>query len=168
MSDVLRNFVPFLLYRVIAKGVRLASAEYADMGLSVQDARVMIALLHSPRIRVRELADLTCIEQSAVSHMLRRLSRNQLLSRERVAHDNRSVQVRLTAKGERLARRCYGLAQTHNEAMLRGVSKSETDMLRTLLRRLFDNVNQWGERDAYPIKDRAAEFPSARPTTRTS
>jgi hypothetical protein len=40
-----------------------------------QDARVLIFLLHNPGIRVGMLAELTCIEQSALSRQLRRLSK---------------------------------------------------------------------------------------------
>lgn len=147
MSDVLGDFVPFLLYRIVAKGVRLASEEYADLDLGIQDARVLIVLLHNPGIRVGMLAELTCIEQSALSHQLRRLSKAKLLTRERVADDNRSVAIKLTAKGLRVAQRCYELARMHDEILLGDIPAEEVDLLRRTLRQMYDNANEWAERN---------------------
>jgi DNA-binding MarR family transcriptional regulator len=147
LSDVLRDFVPFLLYRIVAKSVRMAGAEYADLDLGIQDARVLIVLLHNPGIRVGTLADLTCIEQSALSHQLRRLSKAKLLTRERVEDDNRSVAIRLSAKGHRIAQRCYELAQMHDEILLGDIPEDEVELLRRTLRQMYDNANEWADRD---------------------
>jgi DNA-binding MarR family transcriptional regulator len=150
LADVLQNFVPFLLYRVMAKSVTLAAADYAGLGLSIQEARVIIVLLHNPGTRVGALADFTCIEQSAMSHMLRRLSRNKLVSRDRVAHDNRSVEITLTAKGQRIAEKCQRFADFHNGQLLDGVDPDAAAALRRTLRHMYANAVRWGEREAEP------------------
>ncbi len=145
LTSVLEDFVPFLLYRVMARSVTLAAAEYAELGLSIQEARVMIALLHSPGIRVGALAEFTCIEQSAMSHMLRRLSRDGLLIRERVDDDNRLVQIKLTAKGLRAAQQCHSIGVSHSDLLLKDIGPPGAELLRKQLRQMYDNTLRWAE-----------------------
>jgi DNA-binding MarR family transcriptional regulator len=150
LTDVLKNFVPFLLYRVMAKSVTLAAADFAGLGLSIQEARVLIVLLHNPGIRVGALADFTCIEQSAMSHMLRRLSRDKLVIRERVAADNRSVEIRLSPKGQRVAQKCHQFAISHSDLLLNDVSAADATLLRQVLRQMYENAVEWAERKQQP------------------
>lgn len=150
MADVLQNFVPFLLQRVMAKSVTLAAADFAGLGLSIQDGRVLIVLLHNPGIRVGALANFTCIEQSAMSHMLRRLSRDKLVTRDRVAHENRSVQINLTAKGQSVAEKCERFADFHNSQLLEGVDPADATVLRRTLREMCANAVRWAEHEVGP------------------
>ena len=145
MAGELDYFVPFLLYRVMAKGIRRATADYANMNLTIQEARLLIALARHRTMRVGALANLTCIEPSALSHMLRKLSRRNLVKRDRVHDDNRSVDVRLTVEGARIARACQALSKRHEEAMLNGFSKPEQQEVRTLLNRMYENVAEWAD-----------------------
>jgi DNA-binding MarR family transcriptional regulator len=82
--------------------------------------------------------------------MLRRLSRNKLVSRDRVAHDNRSVEITLTAKGQRIAEKCQRFADSHNGQLLDGVDPQDAAVLRRTLRRMYANAVRWGEREAAP------------------
>ncbi len=143
MSDALQNFIPFLLYRVVAKAVSLASAEYAEMGLSIPEARVLIVVMNNPGIRAGKLAELTCIEQSALSHLLRRMSRKKILTRQRVEEDYRSVQIGLTVEGWRLAKACYTHGISHENILLRNIAPSQATLLRSLLRQMYENAESW-------------------------
>jgi DNA-binding MarR family transcriptional regulator len=141
--DQLDYFVPFLLYRIVAKGIRRATADYAKLDLAIQEARVLIAVAQHGKIRVGALADLTCIEQSALSHMLRGLSRRNLVKRDRVQYDNRSVDVGLTTEGSKLARVCLELSKEHEEAMLKSFSAQDQRVIRRYLKAMYENVAEW-------------------------
>lgn len=139
---VLPNFIPFLLYRIMAKGIGLASEDYAKLGLGITDARVMMVLLHNPDITVGKLASISCIEQSALSHMLRRLARARLLARQRHDEDSRSVTVRLTAKGAAVASTCSEIALRHEQIMIAGLDRQQAKLLRDHLHQVFENTEQ--------------------------
>lgn len=128
------------MHCIIAAVVGDASEEFLAMGFNVQSARVMIALHVNKVIRAGEIARLTCIETSTLSHMLARLAREKLIIRKRDANDFRSIYVRLTKRGERLARECYEASLEHERRLLRGVSPSEVRTLRDILALMSENV----------------------------
>lgn len=152
MPEQLDYFVPFLLYRVIARGVRQATTDYAKLHLSIQEARTLIVLAQHRTMPVSALADVTCIEASALSHMLRGLSRRGLLTRRRAKQDNRSVDVALTATGSRLADVCVVLSRKHEATLLRRFSEKDRAALRALLRRLYENAASWPDGDGLKLR----------------
>lgn len=158
MPEQLDYFVPFLLYRVIARGVKQATTDYAKLDLSIQEARALIVLARHRTMRVSALADITCIEASALSHMLRGLSRRGLLMRSRVKQDNRAVDVTLTASGSRLAHTCVALSRKHEETLLKRFSAKDRAALRAMLRRMYENAAAWSDGDRlnlHPAKGNA-------------
>jgi len=166
LSEKLEYFVPFLLYRVMARGLRQATSDYGSLGLGVPEARVLIVLAqHRGRIRAGSLAEITCIEASALSHLLRGLSRRGLVTRERVASDNRSIEVALTSKGWRVARVCVRKSHSHERVLLRRLTAGQQKLLRTLLHRMYDNAAAWarnGETLALAPRRAAANARKAR------
>lgn len=152
MREQLDYFVPFLLYRVIARGVKRATTDYAKLDLGIQQARALIVLAQHRTMRVSALADVTCIEASALSHMLRGLSRRGLLTRSRAKQDNRAVEVALTAAGSRLAHTCVALSRKHEETLLRRLSEKERSALRATLRRMYENAAGWSDGDRLNLR----------------
>lgn len=134
--------LPFLVHRLTARLVGEASKEFLEMGFSVQGARAMIVLLRNPGIRVGALADITCIENSTLSHMLKRMSDEGLILRERQADDDRTVVVHLTNRGKRMARDCQKASVEHERLLLDGMSDEETASLRKLLSKMHHNVEK--------------------------
>lgn len=162
----LNYFVPFLMYRVMAKGLRQATSDFAEIGLNVPEARVMIVLLqHRGRIRAGALAEITCIEASALSHILRRLNRRHFISRERVQSDNRSVEVTLTEEGRRAAEFCSRASKSHEKVLLRRFDAGQRDLLRELLTQMYENAAGWPANGDY-LALKPAEVPVAPPARR--
>ena len=144
-DEPLNSFVPFLLYRVMAKGVRQATSDYAQFGLNIQEARILIVLRHHPEgMSAGSLADVACIEASALSHILRLLNRRDIVRRQRAVHDSRSVTVALTPAGKRLAGAVLRTARGHQAQMIKNFSKREQRLLRALLNRMVGNADAWG------------------------
>ena len=143
-DEPLDSFVPFLLYRVMAKGIRQATADFAKFGLNIQEARILIVLRHHREgISAGDLAGVTCIEASALSHILRRLSRRNIVRRQRAVHDSRSVTVALTPPGKRLANVVFRVAQGHQAVLIKGLAKRERRILHVLLNRMVANTDAW-------------------------
>lgn len=133
--------VPFLLARV-ANALNEWHADFRRLGLSVLSVRVMAVLSLNGAATVGELAEATSIDQSTLSHILRRLERAKLVAKVRQEHDNRSVRVAPTAKGRVLAKRCFRTAVQHEGMLTRGLSKTEVRALKAALERLYANVNR--------------------------
>lgn len=137
----LSAFIPFLIYRVMAKAASLASIDYDRWGINVQEARTLMLIDDRPGIRAGELSDAACIEASALSHILRHLVTKQLVRRERDSEERRSVRVFLTADGAVLAGRCRDLSNSHERFLLAGLSGKSVETLRESLLIMLDNVD---------------------------
>lgn len=133
------NTVPFLLARV-ASAMNGWHADFRRLGLSVLSVRVMAVLSLNGAAAVGELAEAASIDQSTLSHILRRLQRARLVEKTRQAHDNRSVKVQLTAKGRPLARKCFDTAVQHERMLTRGLGGADVRGLKTALEQLYANV----------------------------
>lgn len=138
-NDLLRR-VPFLMHRVVSVMVAGATKSDGAGELNIHAWRVMIALLNNPGMSVGDLSELTRIDQTNMSHLLRRMLRQGMLTKRRSAADNRVVEVRLTPEGLRLASEFSERTLGHEAMLLKGFSESEEEMLRSFLHRLYANA----------------------------
>jgi DNA-binding MarR family transcriptional regulator len=135
-----RFTIPFAVHRLAARAVALATDDFAELGLTVSEARVvLVALQHGP-MRVGVIAEYTSLELSTLSHMLGRLESDGILSRRRVLGDARSVDVALTARGRKIAQRAERQMMLHQEQMLDGFTAAETKTFRRLLQRSYERI----------------------------
>ncbi|SRR6266480_5003055 len=140
MSAHLHETFPFLVNRVAARMTDAVNKQFRPLGLNVFGARVLILLFLDDARTVGELAERAALDQSTLSHILRRLERLGYLSKQRQEHDNRSVMVSLTKKGRRAAQTCWQAAQAHDALLTQGLSGAQKNALKTALDRLYENV----------------------------
>ncbi len=157
MADTFYDSIPFLMHCIVAKGVDLAVRDYKELGVTVVEARVLMAALLIPGIRAGRLAELACLAPSTLSHLLRRLGRGGLILRTRVDDDNRSVMVHLTPAGKRTAQECQRRNVRHEQLTMRAVDPKRITALRQLLRHILANVEA-----ANPGQDAATLMARAR------
>jgi DNA-binding MarR family transcriptional regulator len=132
--------IPLLINRVLGGLNNLAARDLAKLGVAPQAARALVVLLQYPQLRCALLSRLLGLEATALSHLLRALSRDQLIVRDRVENDNRAVEVRLTSRGGRIAKACRELALAHERQLLSGLDPQELQALDRILCKLSDNV----------------------------
>jgi DNA-binding MarR family transcriptional regulator len=132
--------IPLVINRVLSGLNNLAARDLAKLGVAPQGARALVILLQYPELRCALLSRLLGLEATALSHLLRVLSRGRLIVRDRVENDNRAVEVRLTPQGARIAKACRELALAHERQLLNGLDPQELAMLDRILARLSDNV----------------------------
>jgi DNA-binding MarR family transcriptional regulator len=132
--------VTALLHRIVARVSAAANDEFRIYGFNVQGARVLIGLLDAGAMRVGELGNALALDVSTLSHLLRRFSRSNLVVRNRLDADNRSVAVMLTKEGRKIARACKAARARHEAILLKGFDASEIQFIRDLLRRICSNV----------------------------
>jgi DNA-binding MarR family transcriptional regulator len=138
----LDKFIPFLIYRVMAKAAAVASADYAAWGISIREARLLLILLGRDGISAGELSEISCVEASALSHMLRHLVGKKLIRRVRDPKERRAVNVFLTKAGHTIAVRCHTLSAEHQDMYLHGLSKAKVETLRETLQHMLAHVSE--------------------------
>jgi len=139
-ADDFRATIPFAVHRLAARAVAKAADDFAELGLTVAEARVVLVTLQHGPIRVSLIAEYTSLGLSTLSHMLGRLERAGLLVRKRVAGDARSVDVVLTARGRDVAGRGEVLMMRHQEEFVEGFTRAEIETFRRLLRRSYERI----------------------------
>ena len=144
MAVVTHDTVPFLVARV-ATLMNAWHADFRRLGLSVLSVRVMAVLSLNGGATVGELAEATSIDQSTLSHILRRLERAKLVQKTRQDHDNRSVKISTTPKGRALARKCHDTSVKHDRMLTRGLSAADVRALKGALQQLYLNVRNGSE-----------------------
>lgn len=140
MSDdgFLDSYTLFLMAMASAN----VSAEFhriaADQGLSVPEWRVLACLHDRKAATVTDLARLSLMEQSRLTHLIGRMQARGLVDRKRSSQNRRSVQVTLTAEGATLAADMVTQAKAHERlAILDRLGPDDTRAFHALLRKLM-------------------------------
>ncbi|MEW5356318.1 MarR family winged helix-turn-helix transcriptional regulator [Streptomyces sp. 16-176A] len=112
------------VYRVLLK----------ELGLTYPQYLVMLVLWEHGEQPVKRLGERLRLDSGTLSPLLKRLEAAGLVHRERSAHDERSVEVRLTDKGTALRARALQVPRRIMAAT--GFTLEEIAALRTTLDRL--------------------------------
>ena len=131
--------ITILLYRIIVPAAESTNAEISKFGINISGGRVLDALLAMGEMRVGQLCELTAIDNSTLSHLLRRMENLGYINRNRIVNDNRSVMVSLTPTGRDVAAFVSALSNETEKALLDGFTTAEADALRANLKRLLAN-----------------------------
>jgi DNA-binding MarR family transcriptional regulator len=116
-----------------------------DSGLSGSEYAVLVELSHAPGqvMRARELCAALNWDRSRLSHLVGRMEKRALLTREECAEDARGLMLRLTDAGKGVVE---DAAPEHSEAIRRyffnPLSSDELETLTALFDRLLDNLQQ--------------------------
>lgn len=130
----------FLIHRINAKLSQACHPVFAACDLDLYSSRILVALSQHGMLGVGALVELMALPQSTISHQLKRLEKNGYIQRTRARADNRSVEVRLTPRGQKVAETCNQLSREIYFAAVESFSDAEIETLRNLLERLFVNL----------------------------
>ena len=137
----LDGYLPYLLNRA---GTRIAAAfseEVRPLGATLQIWRVLAALHERDGRRMGDLREITSIEVSTLTRLVDGMETKGLVARRRDAADARAVTLHVTPAGRRMTRIILPIAERYEKVALQGFSESEAKVLKTALRRLFDNMD---------------------------
>ena len=132
--------IPYLIHRIAVRIEDSVNARARKYGLKVNEIRVLMRLVEHGDMRVGELAELTSLEPSTLSHTLRRIGAAGWIARNRAATDNRQVLVSLTPKGKRFARLLHPHIRRYNDVASEHISVAELRTLRGALDRIYQNL----------------------------
>jgi DNA-binding MarR family transcriptional regulator len=157
--------IVYLIHRIAVRLEDSINAKARKYRLRIGEIRVLMRLLDHGDLRVGDLAQMTSIEPSALSHLLRRLSNDGWVVRTRGAKDNRLVLASLTPRGRKFAAMVQPYIREHNDAALHGIKSTALPTLRELLETIYHNIVRL-EDTLHQFPD--LDLPSRRPGRKTT
>lgn len=137
----LNGYLPYLLNRAGARIATAFSEEVRPFGATLQTWRVLAALHERDGRRMGDLSETTSIEVSTLTRLVDGMEKKGLVVRRRDATDARAVTLHATPAGRRMTRMILPIAERYEKVALQGFSEAEATVLKTALRRLFDNMD---------------------------
>ena len=113
-----------------------------ELGVTATQASMLYMLASGQCLTAVELAKQYGIDASAVTRLLDRLEKRDLLVRVRSQDDRRVVKLRLTEQGRVYAQRLPALYEEVLDKLLRDFSSTEVGLLKSMLRRMLANNNE--------------------------
>ncbi|ANK82355.1 MAG: hypothetical protein TEF_17320 [Rhizobiales bacterium NRL2] len=138
----LDDYFPYLLNRAGSRIAEAFSAETRRRGVSLQMWRVLAAVNDRGPLRMGELSEATSIEGSTLTRLVQQMERKGLVERVRRDADQRVVRVVRTDAGRRIAAELIPLAMDYEARALEGLGAEEVARLKTLLRRVYANMDR--------------------------
>lgn len=139
----LDNFLPYVLNRLADRVSQELSTIYAkDFGLSIPEWRVIANLAEHDTLNARDIVGLTGMEKSKVSRSVAALDERGLVKQKISKLDNRSRDLALTAKGQRLYETLSPRALDWEQSLVTGLQEKEHKLLMHLLKKLDVRVQE--------------------------
>jgi DNA-binding MarR family transcriptional regulator len=130
----------YFFTQILARRQRALNLELRRFGLDYSRWRVIAVLNEHAGCSMQQLAELTSVDRTTLTHTLRLMESEALIVRRERASDRRSVEVSLTPHGRRKLKQILPTVLTQTDHALAGFAASEVDQLRGQLARMVDNL----------------------------
>lgn len=138
--------MPALLIATAARLLaRLTDARFRDIGISMSQLPVLVALKNGTSLSQKELTRLAGVEQPSMAQLLARMERDGVIRRKPDPADGRSSLISLTPRTLKLIDPARAIMVQGNRDALAGFSDSEVSQLVALLQRVIANVSNGGD-----------------------
>lgn len=130
----LSNQVCFPIYTA-SRLVTKAYKPYLDvLGVTYPQYLVLLVLWENDSLTVNQITEKLLLNTNTISPVLKRMQKMELLQRNRSSHDERSVIIQLTEKGQQLKIKALDIPQKLSQALLKeNVSIDEVIQLKDTL-----------------------------------
>ena len=135
------NSFPYLLNRVGVRIAELFSQRVRPYGVTLQMYRVLAALSERPAQRLSDLSGMTTIEVSTLSRLVGTMKRQGLVTKRRLGHNARTVEIDLTAKGRSLTAELIPIASHFEDVAIGNSSPKEIQKIKRFLKESYDSLN---------------------------
>ncbi|MGB2201295.1 MarR family winged helix-turn-helix transcriptional regulator [Pseudooceanicola atlanticus] len=136
----LSDYPMFYFAAIQAQNFRNMAGALDVIGVSPTEWRVLNLLEERPGRTVNDVADLAVIERSKASRAIASLTEKDCIKRLETKKDRRKAELRLTDKGQDLARRAREIALQVYARNLKGLSQEDFDTLMRCLRTIRENT----------------------------
>ena len=126
--------------QILARRNRRLNVELRRFGLDYSRWRVMAVLNEQPGCSMQQLSDLTSVDRTTLTHTLRLMESEGLITRQARSSDRRSVALSLTPHGGELLAQILPTVLRQTERALKGFEPREILALRKQLTRIVENL----------------------------
>jgi DNA-binding MarR family transcriptional regulator len=137
----LENAIPFLLARAGISMGHAFTKQLSIYSLNLNEWRVCASLYENEHSTLSQVAYSCSNDPSTLSRTINGLIRKDLVKRVQSKIDRRSFELTLTKKGSALTEKIIPLAQEYETQALKDFKDEEIDLLRDLLKRVYENMN---------------------------
>ena len=137
----LTTSMPYLLNRLGVRMGALFSKRIAPYGLTLPMYRVLASLEEQPDQKLGDLAAMTTMELSTMSRLIGAMVAMELVTRERLPSDERTVRINLTEKGADISARLMREAQHYEDVAISTLAPREVETLKADLIRIYQSLD---------------------------
>lgn len=141
MTYQLTTSMPYLLARLGVRMGSLFSQRLAAYDLTLPMYRVLAALSEKPGQKLGDLSAMTTVELSTMSRLIGTMVTRGLVSRQRPAGNERTVQIDLTDHGAEMAALLRAEAEHYEEVAVSTLKPTEIDRLKRTLTQMFASLD---------------------------
>ncbi len=131
-----------LIYQINqAKHIMMKSMDQdirSRLGISVVQFTTLLALKKSNDCQMKDLARMLMLDKSAITGLVQRMIKENLVEKTVCKTDSRASQIRLTSKGRQMIDRGKPLIKQANALICEGFNEEELDTVSRFLNHITD------------------------------
>ena len=140
MKFSLDDSLGFILGRTALKMKNSFNQALKPHDITVEQWGLLNRLWEKDGVSQKELAEKSCKDQPNITRILDKLEEKGLIRREPDPDDRRAFLIYLTGDGKALKNKLVPIAHQTLERVLTGITAEETDQLKVLLNKIFNNL----------------------------
>lgn len=138
-TEDLTDYICFQVGAAARKIQRYYNNRLAEHGITIGQSFILLSLLDRDGQNVKELAEHLGIDSSAITGLVDRLEKENLVARGADERDRRALRIHLTDKGTKLIESLLPVANEFNDNLEEGLTKSERSALKKFFR-MIDEI----------------------------
>lgn len=120
----------------------LGQPRLKEAGLSLPQLGLVLCILHSPGIRVQQVAEMLSVSTPTVSVAVRKMEREGWLRRKMDPKDRRAARLFLSTKAEELAKQVGNSRRKYVNQFMQALTSGEQEQLLSLLEKAITNMEE--------------------------
>lgn len=133
----------FPIYAASRVVIKMYTPLLNELGLTYPQYLTMLVLWQYKKLSVNEIGNKLMLESNTLTPLLKRLEKQGLISRNRLANDERVVEISLTEKGLNLKKQARVIPEKLAYSLSSsGVIQDELDQMKNTLLKLIATSNQ--------------------------
>lgn len=140
----MEKFTEFWCFRlnVLSRKVsRKYNSQCLEYGITAPQSFVLFDLLDNEGTSIKDIAARVQLDSSAVTGVVDRLYKEELVNRDEDPNDRRSVNISLTPKGRNLAEELFPIGREFNHTLRSLLDPDKVQMFEESLRIMEDGMN---------------------------
>lgn len=134
----LENQICFQLYACSKEVIKKYKPFLDEIGLTYTQYIAMMVLWEKKSINLKELGKLLFLDSGTLTPMLKKMEKQDIITRERSGEDERNIIIKITLKGEELKKKANEIPQKIYNCI--SLNEDEAKKLYEILHKVLNNI----------------------------